>query len=278
MRLYPVILVGYLANNILPMRIGELVRSYYLSVREPIRGSTGLATVIVERVFDGLTLLLFLLIGALFLPFTDLLSRVSEVFKLPPWIVAGLVTAPFVGVLILMVLAALKPEPFLRISRLFARKLPDRFYEALVGFVERFLVGFRGLQRPGRLATVFALSLPVWLLEGLMYYVIGLGFGLDRYFENYWHLAAAIMVVVSISNLATSIPSSQGSVGPFEFFAAEALRTMGIGSGLASAYAIVLHIALLVPVILAGLVHLAVRSVSLSELTSQKMQPGRKQS
>ena len=76
-RLYPVILVGYMANTLLPVRLGELARSYYLSVREPVRGSTALATILVERVFDGLTLLVFLAVAALFLPIEALALRLG---------------------------------------------------------------------------------------------------------------------------------------------------------------------------------------------------------
>ncbi len=267
-RLYPVVLVGYMANNLLPMRVGELVRSYYLSVREPVRGSTGLATVIVERVFDGLTLLLLLVLGALFLPLSGLTDRVSEAVNLPAWAVAAAVPTPFIGVLSLMVLAALRPGPFLAASGWLAGRFPHRFQAVAEGLAERFILGFEGLHRPGRLAAVFALSLPVWLTEGAMYYIIALGFGLDEHFGSLWLLAMATLVVVSMSNLATSIPSSQGSVGPFEFFAALSLVFLGVGSGLASAYAIVLHLALLLPVIAAGLIHLAARSVSLGQLTS----------
>ena len=79
-RLYPVLLVGFLANNILPLRAGEFVRSYYLATREKISSATGLATVLVERVFDGLTLILFLFVGGLFLPLSPLVSKLSEKF------------------------------------------------------------------------------------------------------------------------------------------------------------------------------------------------------
>ena len=51
-RLYPVVIIGYMANNLLPARLGELVRSYYLAQRETVSGSTALATVAVERVYD----------------------------------------------------------------------------------------------------------------------------------------------------------------------------------------------------------------------------------
>ncbi len=266
-RLFPVVIVGYMANNLLPMRIGELVRSYYLSLREPVRGATGLATVIVERVFDGLTLLFFLVAGALFLPLSGLTERVSEAVRLPEWAIAAGVLAPFLGVLVLMVLAAMRPGLFLLLTGWVARRLPPRFRGAAQGLAERFILGFEGLHRPERLAAVFLLSLPVWLAEGLTCYIVALGFNLDDQLGGPWMLATAALVVVSVANLGISIPSSQGSVGPFEFFAALSLVFLGASSGAASAYAIVLHLALLLPVIAAGLIHLAARSIPLSQLT-----------
>ena len=56
-RLFPVVVVGYMANNLLPMRLGELVRSYYLSEREGVNTASALVTVFVERIFDALALL-----------------------------------------------------------------------------------------------------------------------------------------------------------------------------------------------------------------------------
>lgn len=265
-RLYPVILVGYTANNLLPMRVGEIARSYYLASREPVPGSTALATIVVERVLDGLTLLLLLLLGALFLPLSDLTDRIGDAVSLPAWLVP-LAALPFLGGLALIVWAAVKPGTFLGLSRLLTRRAPHRFQAAADGLTERFLQGFEGLHRPSRLAGALLLSLPVWLAEGTVYYLIALGFGLDGHFDSYWLLLAAVLVVVALSNLATSLPSSQGSVGPFEFFAVLALVYLGVGSGLASAYALVLHAALILPVIAVGLVYLGMRSITLVQLT-----------
>ena len=116
-RLYPVIMVGYMANNVLPMRLGEVARSYYLSTREPVRASTALATVVIERVFDGLTLLFFLAAAALFLPVPGLADRMADSVSVPVWLLAIAVIAPFVGVLFLMVTAAVYPDVFLRVAR-----------------------------------------------------------------------------------------------------------------------------------------------------------------
>ncbi len=63
-RLYPVVIIGYMANNLLPVRLGEVVRSYYLARRENLNTSTALATVAVERVYDGITLLAFAALSA----------------------------------------------------------------------------------------------------------------------------------------------------------------------------------------------------------------------
>ena len=85
--------------------------------------------------------------------------------------------------------------------------------------LERFLEGFQGLHRPNRLLVVFLFSIPIWLLEGSIYYLIALGFDLDDHFDTVLLMAAAMLLVTAVSNLATSLPSSQGAVGPFEFFA-----------------------------------------------------------
>ncbi len=266
-RLYPVVLVGYMANNLLPVRLGEFVRSYYLSTRESARGSTALATIVVERVVDGLTLLFLLAATALFLPVSGLADRVSEEVSLPVWLVGALVVVPFVGVLSIMLLISLLPDLFLRVTDRLVSLLPEGSQGRASGVAKRFIAGFEGLHWPKRLLTVFVLSLPIWLAEGVMYYIIALGFDLQSELDSIGVMIAAMLVLTSVSNLATALPSSQGSVGPFEFFAALALVSMGVGSGVASAYAVVLHLALLLPVIVAGLAHLATQSVSLRQLT-----------
>ena len=77
--LYVVVVIGYMANSLLPMRIGELVRSYYLSKESNISKSSVLATILVERVLDAVTLLLFIGIGAIFVPMAGISSLVPFV-------------------------------------------------------------------------------------------------------------------------------------------------------------------------------------------------------
>lgn len=269
-RLYPVVMVGYMANNLLPMRIGELARSYYLSTREPVRGLTALATILIERVFDGLMLLFFLAASALFLPVTGLAERVSNSVNLPVMAVGTIIVIPFVTVLILMVSAALYPKLFTESVAKFLWFTPAKYRNLLLGLLARFLTGFEGLHHPRRLVMVFVLTAPIWIAEGTMYYIIALGFNLQSEFTSVGLMIAGMLVLTSISNLATSIPSSQGSVGPFEFFAVLGLVFLGVNNGVATAYAIVLHLALLLPVIVAGSIHLTIEGISFKELARNK--------
>ena len=271
-RLYPVVIVGYMANNILPLRAGEVVRSYYLSRRERVSTPTALATIVVERVFDGVLMLLLLLAGTLFLPFSGLPEGVRDAVDIPVWAAAVIMIVPFVGGFAVIVLAALHPRKFLASGSRAAQvlRLPARL-RALAGtFAERFIEGFHGLQRPGRLAKVAALTIPVWIMEGAAYYLIALGFDLDAHLGSHWLLAGSMLLIISLANLAISVPLSQGGVGPFEIFAALALVVLGVGSVHASAYAVVLHATLLLPVIVVGLLYLAVRSIPLGELLQSR--------
>src|SRR5689334_5942605 len=77
--LFPVVVIGYMANNILPWRIGEFVRGYVLREREGIPTSASLATIAVERIFDGLTMLAFLLVASLFIPLDAELRHIAIV-------------------------------------------------------------------------------------------------------------------------------------------------------------------------------------------------------
>ena len=83
-RLFPVVVVGYMANNIIPMRLGELVRSYYLSQREGISATSALVTVFVERIFDALALLFFIAVITPFVPIAGLVQDFGERWGLPP--------------------------------------------------------------------------------------------------------------------------------------------------------------------------------------------------
>ena len=124
-RLFPVVTIGYMANNLLPMRLGELVRSYYVGEREGINKAAALVTVLVERVFDALTLLFFVAVVALFVPVTGLVESFGERVGVPESVLVLGFSLPFVTAFGALVLLALFPGRARSLALFAARPLPE---------------------------------------------------------------------------------------------------------------------------------------------------------
>lgn len=233
--LFPVVVIGYMANNVLPLRAGELVRSYVLSTRTGIRKTSILATIGVERIFDGLTMLLFILVASLFIGLTAQLENVT--------VIAAVL---FGGVLGLLGAMTTKWVQEMLVSRLLPL-LPRVVRGPAERMLESVFTGLSVLRRRNDLIVVSAVSVVAWLFEASMYLVIAVGFGLELSF-------AAILLVTAVANLATLIPSSPGYVGPFEAGVLLALvGAVGIQREVALSFAIVVHAALYLPITLWGL-------------------------
>jgi uncharacterized protein (TIRG00374 family) len=236
-RLFPIVVIGYMANDVLPLRAGELVRSYALSARFGIRKTSALATIAVERIFDGLTMLAFLLIASLSIALTSDLRTVT--------IIATVLFPVLTVMLFAFVLA-----PGLRHSlvHLVVRLMPGRLGERVEAMANSFFEGLGILTRKQDLLGVTLTSILAWLLEASMYLLIAQGFNLDL-------SPSAILMVTAVANLATLIPSSPGYVGPFETGVLLVLNgALGIMRETALSYAIVVHAALYFPVTLLGLI------------------------
>jgi len=243
--LYPIVIIGYMANNLLPLRTGELVRAYILGERHKVSKMSTLGTIAVERVFDGVVLVAFLVLAGAILGLSSEL-RVLAV---------GMALA-FAALLALFVYVASSPERAGRWTERLVGLLPRALRQRAQGLVDSFLTGLQCLQSPYLVSLVLATSLGAWLLEALMYYLVGLSFDIGEGFAAYLMVAAA-------ANLAITLPSTSGGIGPFELLAKETLTFLGVGSAVAGAYAVALHGLLLLPVIVAGLVFLWAINLSL---------------
>ena len=267
-RLYPVVVVGYMANNLLPVRLGEVVRAYYLGEREKVSKASALATIAVERVFDGLTLLFLAVFVSMFLPLAGLLQGLGERAGIPWVILALAMSMPFVLIAAFMVVASSSPRWLLALVDRITAMLPEQVGSRVNGLAHLFIDGLAVLQSPRRLLDVFLLSFPVWLLEALMYYLLAFSFNLDQVF-SLAEMAGVVLLVTSVSNLATSVPAAGGGIGTFEVAAAATLTLLGAEASTAGAYTIVVHMALLVPVTLLGLAFLWMDKMSLGQLTRE---------
>ena len=267
--IYPVVVVGYMANNLIPVRIGELLRSYYLSLRESVSTAGAFGTVAVERASDVLALLFFLAIAWAFLPtsgaFGDFVDEVPG--GAPVLIVVAVV--PFLAVLaVVVVITAVSPETILRFVARIAGPLPEGLQQRVLVLSASLLQGLTVVNSPKAFAVVFLYSLPVWVFEAAMYYLISIGFNLDTYFDTQLELVAVLLVFTAAANLAGVLPSSAGSWGPFDFFGAAALIALGVPNGVASGFALMVHVALWVPVTVLGAILLLADGSSLRKLVN----------
>jgi uncharacterized protein (TIRG00374 family) len=254
--LYPIVIIGFMANNLVPARAGELVRAYVVGEREKVSKMAALGTIAVDRVFDGITLLPFLLIvGAV-------AGVNSELRTIAIWM-----SALFGVGLVLLVALALSEGLSRRFVALAMRVVPARLKPQVRTLTESFLTGLHSFRSPVDMFLASATSVISWLLEATMYYMVGLAFNLHLGFDVY-------LLITAGANLAIAVIATQGGVGPFEFVAQQTAIHFGVDSGLASAYAVAMHALVLLPVIAVGLYFLWSINLSLGEVLRGRASAG----
>ncbi len=229
-RLFPVLMVGFATNNLLPARVGEFVRAYLLSREEEVSPSLALATLVVERVCDGLTLIALMAMTLLTfpLPITD--SRLQTVETVAA-LIFGLATLVLVALLCL-------PRPILALVQWCLRIVPTAIASRITALLEQFIAGLAALRSPVILAQIALLSLVIWFCEGGTFAFVLLAFPLGLS-GSAW-LAAAVFLLVFV-NLGIMIPSAPGYVGTYQLFAKLALGAFGIAASSAVALSFVAH-------------------------------------
>ena len=275
-RLYPVVVVGYMANNLLPMRLGELVRSYYVGEREGISKTSALATIVVERVLDALTLLFFISAIALFVPLAGLAEAFGDSWGVPWPLLVVAFTVPFVVAFGTLLRIAFFPARSAAVAMALIRPLPQRFEAPLRGLIDLFLKGLIPLRSPRTLALLLLMSVPIWLFEAGLFFLVGFSFGLDSVFDNLGEMAVAAVLVTAIANIGSSIPAAPGGIGLFELITTEILVVLPLASvdpAVAGAFALVTHAALLLPMIFLGQVFLWAGHISLRRLSKADALP-----
>jgi glycosyltransferase 2 family protein len=254
--MFPVVAIGYMGNNIYPVRAGEVLRAVVLKRREGVAVSASLATIIVERIFDGVVMLAFV-----FLNLPELARLTADSGFIGNIQTVALVgSAAFMGALLVFLVAAMFPERSHSVVRSFVLRLfPQRFHEKVLGLAERFLGGLESLRSPREALMVFITSVVIWLLETGKYWFVMHAFpGIDVSFF-------ALMLMNGIVNLATTIPSAPGYVGTFDAPGIAVLVAYGVERALAAGYTLVLHVSLWLPITALGAYYLAQEGVKWKE-------------
>ncbi|MFH1906940.1 MAG: lysylphosphatidylglycerol synthase transmembrane domain-containing protein [Chloroflexota bacterium] len=263
--MFPITCIGYMGNNIYPARAGEVLRAVVLKRREGVPISASLATIIVERIFDGVVMLAFV-----FVNLTQLAKLAEVSVPVGKWQVAiqdlavwG--SAAFFGALVIFLLAAMFPKVAAKFGQWFIdRLLPVRLHEKTSGILHKFLDGLESLRSPVNVLMVFITSLIIWLLETVKYWFVMHAFGFGVSFFT-------LMLMNGVVNLATTIPAAPGYIGTFDAPGIAVLQAVGINQALATGYTLVLHLALWVPITLLGAYYLAKEGIKWSDSLRKEM-------
>lgn len=253
--MFPITTIGYMGNNIYPARAGEVLRAVILKRREGVPVSASLATIIVERIFDGVVMLAFVFVN---LPeLAKLTSDSGVVGNIQQAALYG--TGIFIGALILFLLAAMFPQRSITIGTwLIERLTPERLHEKLNSIMHKFLDGLAALRSPLNVLMVFLTSVLIWLLETGKYWFVMHAFDFNVSFF-------ALMLMNGIVNLATTIPSAPGYIGTFDAPGIAVLTAYGVSQATAAGYTLVLHVALWFPITLLGAYYMAREGIKWSD-------------
>jgi glycosyltransferase 2 family protein len=251
---YRATMIGFMANNVLPMRLGELVRAYSIGRASGVSKSAAFATIVVERAFDLLAILL--LLGIVLLRFST---------HFPAWVlVAGYVAvAACAGLFLVMGLLRWKRELTVRFFTRAIQRLPHRLRQRTLGLLHRFLDGLEVLSRAHRVLGVTLLSLATWLAVALSFLFTAYAFDLPRTWE-------VSLLLVVLTALAVMLPSGPGFVGTFEMGVRYGLALVKVDESRALSVAIFYHTVQFIPITLLGLYHLWRQNFSLRRAVEEE--------
>ena len=217
-------MAGYLGNNILPARAGELIRAAYVGRENNLSVSYSLATGLVERFVD---LIALVILGSFALTLSGILSgplenalKVMSVFA-----IVGLVlfiVLPYLGGILRRILAAL---PI----------LSTPVQERIGGLLEQFLHGTRALHHPRRATTFLLLTSLIWLMDGIGTIILA------RAFHLHFTLTISFLLIAGLG-LSSAIPSTPGYVGIYQFVAVVILQPFGFSTTTAVAFIVFLQV------------------------------------
>ncbi len=238
--LLPIIFIGYMGNNVFPLRMGEILRSLVLKRREDVSISASLATIVVERIFDAVVILGFVLLN---LGQLSSLAGILQLSGLAKW--AAVIFLLGLGVFILI---AIFPKTAAGVIHTVINKIiPERWRKSAIDIADRFLDGLMSLRSPKDALMIFLTSILIWLFETGLYWSVSLALGMDLNFRQ-------LMLLNGVVNMVLLIPAAPGGLGTFDAAGRAMLEAYAIPPEPALGYTLVLRLALWVPVTLIGVI------------------------
>jgi uncharacterized protein (TIRG00374 family) len=242
-----------MANSILPVRIGELSRAFLVGRREGVSTSAVLASVAVERIADGLTVVVLLVATLPLLP--------NSVGAGTSWVSAiAFVAATMFGLgTLATTILVIWRKVWLRLAKSALARFPESIRAPAIRLLSGFIDGLGALRDPRRFGQTVFLSIGIWIIGAATYVLIAAAFGVAM-------TPVSALTTICVVNLATAVPLAPAGLGAFEAVAARMFVLLGITATTAFGMTILLHAVLFFPVVIAGLIFLWRAGFSLGHL------------
>jgi len=253
--LFSALMIGYLANTVLPAHLGEFLRAYVIGKKERISASSTFATIVVERVLDVLSLIIIMGLVFVVYPF-------PEMFKLSVYLTFAFAT----GIVGFLALLKFKPELSFRFMKIATRLFPNGIADKILQLLESFREGLVALKDRKSYFIVFVLSIVIWAIYAG---VFAIGFYAFDFIELYSIPISASLVVLVITTISIVVPSSPGYVGTYHWLCMIALSLFAVPESHALGYAIVIHAINMIPVALVGVAFALKEGVTFSKIRKQ---------
>jgi uncharacterized protein (TIRG00374 family) len=248
-------IIGYMANNLLPARLGEFVRAYILGEREQIDKSAVLATLVMDRLVDGFSVLLLLVIAL----FTIKLPNGGE--EAQKYLEYGGYATLLASLIVVLFLAVMKKYPLWTMNSLarLLKPLPTRFTAKVIPLSVSFIEGIRFPSSPLQMTLLLITSILVWAQAVWTLDLTLQAFSIDL-------PVTAVIIVLLFLVLAVMVPASPGSVGTFHAACVYGLMAYGLPKEKALSVALMVHGINFFPVIFLGLYYLLKENSSILDL------------
>jgi uncharacterized protein (TIRG00374 family) len=231
-------MISIAANNVLPLRAGDVMRAFVFSKWLSVPSSSVLATLVSERLLDLLSLLVCLALALAYLG----LAMDSATTLL------GIGSAGLFSVAAIVALILGFPQVFQPLVMFLVRwiaSLTGAAGEGLLRAVENLFQALRKMTRSGRTLGLIAMSALVWSAEAMVFFCAALAVPAITDPQAAW-------LAMPVGTLSTLLPSSPGYLGTFHYFVIEATQLLGNTSAAAAAFAVVVHLVLWVSATVIG--------------------------
>ena len=248
------ILIGFGANCILPARLGEIIRAYYLGSLEKISRVSVLGTIVIERLFDGTTLLVVLILTLILSPISYKWLYITEKIK-----TTGIILLILYAVLIfIFIILRKKRAPSENITKKLLFFMPPGIKEKIIEGVSNFIYGLMPAKDTAGFIKVASLSAILWATHLFQIKIVTDSVGAPITFNG-------TFLVLTLASFGVLIPSAPGFIGTFHFAVMTGLIILGLSKETALSSAIIWHAVFYFPTIISAIISFMLTPISIKD-------------